>query len=290
MFDPDSDIDGKSGKRSFSTAGEKRRKPQPSAEQEYEEGIEGVWDSPTISSSSSTEPFVIPQAFGKRSFSSAFGTNSWDDWMSKRRDPTPSNRDVELLSTLSQGPTTGRHQMKTIYPGSAGVYATAASPTLLLVNGLGAGALIYDRVGRQVHLHSFHMKLYLQPSVGDYASRTDVYLIYDRQTNGALPAVLDILEESLSMALPRFDNRHRFEVLLHRSYSTCPPNSQYGYGGNCGCIDDVFKKLDGRLTQYKGDNSLIGSIASGSLLLLIIGRDEGNGDYVEFSYRLVYSE
>ena len=288
MFDPDVDIDGKSGKRSVGSSGGKRYKPQESLEQEYEEGIEGVWDDSSSSSSSSSTPFVTPTStnfgLGKRSFHQAFDRNSWDDWMGR-----PRQRDIDTLASLASVPRVISHQPKTIYGAPAGQIVTINNPVRLLINGISAGSTVYERTGRQLHLQSIQLKIYVHPVDDGIPSRTDVYVFYDKQTNGALAAVTDFMEGVSSMEMTRFDNRHRFETLIHRVYSTSPFSSTTGTGASTGCVDDVFKKLNGRIVQYMGDDALVASIASGALILYICGVST-QGDLVEFNYRIVYTE
>ena len=288
MFDPESDIDNKKGRRVVGASGSKRRKQDTSVEQEYEEDIEGSWvSSPTVSSSSSSEPFVVPTS-SKRSFSDAFGRNSWEDWKSKRFVPRP--EDVRLLSSLSSG---RRGEIKYYTSGVFGNDMSTAENCVLL-NGIAVGSGVGQRNGRQITLRSFEMKsVFWQTTAGaaQQPSRTDIYLVYDRQPNGALAATTDILDSATSLAFPKMEAKPRFEVLLHRVVTLGSFDNttlQKSYGVRDGCCVDCYKSLGGKIVQYKSDNALIADIATGALLLLCVGYHDTYTNSAYINCRVTY--
>lgn len=158
------------------------------------------------------------------------------------------------------------------------------------INLMRAGSSYFNRIGRKINMKSVRVNFYLVPIRAvtniDYAR---VLLIYDRQCNGALPALSDILQTTDqagtnttgNMSNANLNNRDRFKILRDQRI-TLPGIPAGGPPWEPTHMFDAvtpttnvewFVKLGGLETQFKADSSpaVIGDIATGSLLLLTLG-------------------
>lgn len=178
-----------------------------------------------------------------------------------------------------------------------------------------AGSSFNNRVGRKLEMKS----LYITGAVvvRSYASSTlqedyaRIIVVYDRQTNGALPAIGDYLLSvnqaggTSSTVFDQFNvnNRDRF-VTLADMRLTLPVVGLAGAGvpnlfgpveGNRRTFNiQKFINLRNLVTQYKADSSpaVIGDIATGSLILITMGAfGAGAESYqLNLTYRLRYTD
>lgn len=159
-----------------------------------------------------------------------------------------------------------------------------------LLNGLAQGAAQSQRIGNKVAMKSVRIRgqiLNLATTVATYG-RIIVY--YDKQTNGANCANSDLLQTTTSVpgntttvfSELNLTNVERFTIL--RDYTISLPSVTYAAGvqTNLG-IDpgqnpsggsildvDMFIKLKGLQTLYKGATSAVGDISTGGLFLALL--------------------
>lgn len=174
-------------------------------------------------------------------------------------------------------------------------FTTAGTVTCL--NEIQAGSSFYNRIGRRIEIQSAQLNLSLKPvgtNVSDYYEPDflRIMLVYDSQTNGAIPALADILQSvdqtgaaltSRAYSLLNLNNRDRFTVirdikLTAPSYSTNAAGEPQITGTADQqnwkqVIDDYTTKCKGCLTQYKADSNpaVIGDISTGALYLVTTG-------------------
>lgn len=168
--------------------------------------------------------------------------------------------------------------------------------SIIPLNLIQAGSSFFNRVGRKVELRSIEFQMIQQPLNVSRANGTDtlrVAIVYDRQTNGALPALADIFQDTeqngtnttASQSGLNLNNRDRFSIVMDKRFmlpaatatagvlTNVWPNSM---GGDKGADDGVgliheYRKLGGLLTHYKADSSpaVIGDVATGALYLVV---------------------
>lgn len=179
----------------------------------------------------------------------------------------------------------------TAAPGGASL-ACNATGSIICLNQIQAGSSFFNRIGRKIEMKTVRIFCIIQPANVIKSPPNDllrVALIYDRQTNGALPAITDIFQDTEQNATNTTDsysginlnNRDRFLVVSDRRImlpnvqnvsglvDIAWPNSFSG-NNNDYMIDD-FRKLGNLVTHYKADSSpaVIGDIATGALLLVV---------------------
>jgi len=120
--------------------------------------------------------------------------------------------------------------------------------TIYLLNGIAAGSTSTTRIGRVINLKSVFIRGILYPhadSQGSLWSRTDLYVVYDRQPNGVAMVITDFLKISSSLELPVLANQSRFVTVLHRYWV----NGGYLFDGGT-CCADTSRKFVQMVTEY----------------------------------------
>jgi len=175
------------------------------------------------------------------------------------------------------------------FPGGTTTIDTTGSIGAL--NLIQSGSGFYNRIGRRIEMKSIHFKGNITPTANQ-ATVTDyirIVLIYDRQTNGAYPAIGDILQ-STDQAGANTTNcysglnmnyRDRFSILRDMKIVIPECTNTAGVISTTMAIDptkplnnlEFFVKLKGLLTQYRADSNpaVIGDIATGALYLVLLG-------------------
>lgn len=171
-----------------------------------------------------------------------------------------------------------------------GTVTLDSTGSVTALNLIRAGSSYFNRIGRKIEMQSIRLVAEVLPlrtiAAQDYIR---ILIIYDRQTNGALPAITDILQttdqaganSTTSFSGLNLNNRDRFVVLRDHHVTLPSMTDTAGVITNLGLEDpisrtfnfDDYVKLRGMLVQYKADSApaVIGDIATGSLLLVTLG-------------------
>jgi len=148
--------------------------------------------------------------------------------------------------------------------GSSVIDSTGA---LVLLNGLARGDEINERNGREVVMKSVQINFGVQCTI---TTGTDQYarvlLVYDRQSNGAAPAITDILVSNNTTAVRNLENRRRFKILMDRRYTL----NQASEAGSK-ISDSFYRRLRHPITFNSGDAGTVADITTGSLYLVTMG-------------------
>jgi len=143
-----------------------------------------------------------------------------------------------------------------------------------------------NRHGNRIVMKSIEMKWYIYAGASQTIPQAYVgALIYDKQPNGALPAVTDLWTSATSLAFKNLDNSHRF-VFLKKIEGFMPPIAD----------DPDVKEVNSYLkldlpTFYDANAGAITDITTGSLLLFILGDQafsDGTHPLIRLSCRLRY--
>jgi len=165
-------------------------------------------------------------------------------------------------------------------------YQFDTTGSIIPLNLMQAGSSFFNRIGRKIEMKNIRIVgniLPLRTGAEDYAR---IMIVYDRQTNGAIPAMADMLEttpqngtnNTTSYSGINLNNRDRF-TLLRDMRLALPSVSVAGtVQTNLGiqdpvcplCNIDMFVKLKGMVTQFKADSSpaVIGDVATGAIYLV----------------------
>jgi len=164
-----------------------------------------------------------------------------------------------------------------------------ASGAIGAINLIRAGSSYFNRIGRKINMKSVRCNFYLAPiravTVIDYVR---IMLVYDKQANGALPSITDILQSTdqagtnttTNMSNANLNNRDRFKILRDQRITLAavaagPPLQPTNMFDQVSPNTNIewFVKLGGMETQFRADSApaVIGDIATGALLLVTLG-------------------
>lgn len=185
----------------------------------------------------------------------------------------------------------GRHELKSVDV-PTGVVLCNTTAVITPLNLIRAGSSFNNRVGRKIEMISLRLvgqMVSVRTTVAQDYNR--IMLVYDRQTNGALPAIADILQATDQAGTNTTDsftginlnNRDRFVIL--RDEHLCMPTQTQAAGtvitnpgGQIDPVSTTFKldwyvKLKGLVAQFKADSApaVIGDISTGGLYLVTFG-------------------
>lgn len=139
-------------------------------------------------------------------------------------------------------------------------YSTTTAGQIVLVNGIATGTDFTNRVGREITIKS----LYGRCTFADATQINMVRLmyVYDKQTNGVLPAITDILSNASVYSPNNLNNRDRFVTLYDKVMVTSPQGPEVVF-------DSVYRPMS-TPTVYSGTAATIDTIATGAIYQIFI--------------------
>lgn len=158
--------------------------------------------------------------------------------------------------------------------GTGGISSWTTGGTM---NVIATGTGESQRVGRKVTLKNIylHGELVL-PSTSSVTLCTDQFrmiVFIDKQANGVIAGVTDVLQTASINSFRNLANQERFVILKDKYYdinASTTSNATTTTGGHSYHIK-MYKKLDLPI-EYSGTNGTIGEIKSNNLVMLCISR------------------
>jgi hypothetical protein len=241
----------------------------------------------------------------------------------RRYNPLTTRTPATLTTTSPELKSIDVGSATTTAPGGTDLYCNTASTSIIPLNLIAAGSSFFNRIGRRIELRSIDICFQIQNISGVSrlvpADLLRIMVVYDRQTNGALPSISDIIQDTdsnannltNSMSGPNLNNRDRFMVLFDKrvqlpvtvlstgSGVTFPfPNStggantkDFGFG-----VHRYYRKLPKLITQYKADSTtpVIGDIATGGVYIFTLCTQNASGSegfyIINWHSRIRYSD
>lgn len=160
-------------------------------------------------------------------------------------------------------------------------YAFDTTGSVTLLNGVATGTDFTDRIGRKIVLKSLYLRGIIKPvdnNVGNTLCR--MLVVYDMQSNGAAPAITDVLKSSSPAAQLNMNNRDRFRVLIDKQFALGAVSDAAGASlAGSPTVHSLKKYKKCNLeVLFNGTTNAIGSIATGSLYMITVGDQvAGNG-------------
>lgn len=138
-----------------------------------------------------------------------------------------------------------------------------ATWTINCLNDVVQGTTATTRIGRKILMKSINIQGVVATSTGNAAR---ILIVYDKQSNGALPAATDVLTSNTLMAMQNLDNRDRFIILAdilpyEQEENISNPSASSGFGWK----RYIKCNLE---TIYNGTLGTIADITTGSLLIM----------------------
>jgi hypothetical protein len=134
---------------------------------------------------------------------------------------------------------------------------TAAQPANLIVTGDTAT----DRTGRKVLMKSFYLRYTVIPTSNANSTQVRILVVYDKQTNGTLATITDVLTVNDFNALNNLNNSQRFVTIADHMSEMMP-------FANASTSGIIFKKLNLE-ALYSASTGAITDIATGSILVFV---------------------
>lgn len=159
--------------------------------------------------------------------------------------------------------------------------ATTNIATTGLVNtisGVAAGTDYNNRIGRKIMMRSLLIRMTLEPIATTSAPTGDVVRVivfYDTQTNGVLPTIAQLLQNSQFDDPLNLDNRDRFRIIMDKFIGMNPVTYTAGaLTAGAPVVKTLTKyrkfKLEG---IFSGVTSTVGSIATGGIFIAYISKN-----------------
>lgn len=143
-------------------------------------------------------------------------------------------------------------------PISSNWVAPAASNTINLI---AQGTADNQRIGRKITMTSFQMRWSFGPLTTG-GSPLRVLVVYDKQSNSALPATIEVLEQDDFHSPMSLGHADRYVIL--QSFITEP----ISLGNNLIVAGECYKKM-GLDTMYGGTTAAITSVNTGSVFIMV---------------------
>ncbi len=158
---------------------------------------------------------------------------------------------------------------------ASATYACDTTGTVTALNLVAQGDDDNNRIGRQIYCKSIRVIGHFIPQSATATASTlaRVMLVWDSQPNGALATITQILNASTSLTHTNLDNRERFTILRDTftplgSFSNTASQAVSG-APTVACINEYIK-LGGQKVTYSNTTGVIGSVATGALLMVTI--------------------
>jgi len=165
---------------------------------------------------------------------------------------------------------------------------TTGAVTLLAVPVLGSD--MTNRIGRKIKLKSVYIRGLLQrestavDTVHD-ACLCRLMLVYDKQPNGAAPAITDILVTASSISQLNLNNRDRFQILKDKQWVVGPywtntvATQSFGIADRVCYPVKIYQKLDLEMIFNSTNGGTIADVNSGAFYLVTIGHRADGGSF-----------
>ena len=100
------------------------------------------------------------------------------------------------------------------------LYNFDTTGTIQLLNGCSQATDYNDRIGRKIIVRSIQLRGLVYPlDTTTATSLCRMILLYDCQTNGAAPAITDVITSATSTAPLNLNNRDRFKILMDKQWA-----------------------------------------------------------------------
>lgn len=182
----------------------------------------------------------------------------------------------------------------------------ATPPVGYTLNCIAVGSGYFNRIGSKINMKSLHIRGFVGPNGTTATDMGRIVVIYDRQTNGALPALTTILSQRDSAGTAQqsgtsevnLDYRDRFIIL--RDYEIYFPSTSVAGGvdttsfpGEMSRIDvNMFIPMKDLLTHYKASSAppVVGDISCGGVYIYCVSNVAANPWSFTYSGRLRYDD
>lgn len=167
---------------------------------------------------------------------------------------------------------------------AATTYGCDSTGSVTVLNSVDEGTGVSQRVGRKICMKSVQLRGVVVPqdvpgaAANVSAQLCRVMLVWDKQPNGVIATIANILSASTSCSYINLDYRERFVVLMDKHYGLGPlyvdttATQTWSAVDKCTAVVNKYKRLpQGTDVIFDGTGGGIADINSGALLLVTIG-------------------
>lgn len=199
--------------------------------------------------------------------------------------PSRANPRLNQRTSGLMGMVTGTGAEKKFVDTNGTDVAVTAAAVITLLNGVTQGVNANERVGKKVTWRSILLRMLVGPGATPTSFPFRIMLVWDKQTNAAAPTLVQLLASTSIVSPNLMDNRARFAVVLDWV-------DFIDIAGKSFAPRQVYIRKNFQ-TIFSGITNTVGSIASGSLYLFVIGGSTaaaGTGPSVVWWSRLRYTD
>ena len=189
----------------------------------------------------------------------------------------------------------GQEEVKFVDTPSAVKVPVSGASTIDFLNDIAAGTDYSERIGRSIKLISLQVHGYASPQddTTDYTYCRYI-IVHDRQPQGALPAVADILASDTPYSFTKWDNKNRFAVLRDAAFAIGKVDTtatQSFAGGVLLYPLDIFVPLNNIEMKFSATAGAIANVVQGAIYMICMSTGAANAS-VQFKLatRIRFSE
>lgn len=173
-------------------------------------------------------------------------------------------------------------------------YECDTTGSVVALNLCDEGTSVSERIGRKICIKSVQIRGFLLPQDGQVSSAScRVMLVWDKQVNGVIATIAEILSASTSHSFMNLDNRERFVVLMDKmfSFGISDTTMPLGNGPSTAVVNKYKKMPEGSFTIFDGTGGGIADVNTGALYLVTIGNNQaGLGRNLVAATRVRYTD
>lgn len=143
------------------------------------------------------------------------------------------------------------------------VTTLSTTPQIILLNGVATGTDYNTRVGREITMSSLYFRFQFASTVNAFLR---FMIVYDKQCNGAAPAITDILSAITFVSANNLNNKDRFVTIMDKTVAFDTARQLYMF-------QKKYRKLN-TVTQFTGTGATVGSIGTGSVYLIVFSQND----------------
>jgi hypothetical protein len=189
---------------------------------------------------------------------------------------------LSLTRTINLPRNTGMRGEYKTHDVAAGSYEMDTTGTIVCLNLIAAGTDYNQRIGRQIHIKAVKFSMYTYPqSTSAAGTKYKIMLIQDKQPNGALAGITDVLNAVHGTSQNNLQNRNRFRIIRAWSgvlgYYNETATQAMNSDNNTVNFEEYVKTS--MVTTYNAATANIADITTNALLFLVCGTRATNSGY-----------
>lgn len=165
-------------------------------------------------------------------------------------------------------------------------YVADTTGTLTLLATIAQGDTLQQRVGQRVMLTNLLIRGQVASGSTTATALATLIIVYDRQPQGALPAITDVLDASISNSFQRVDFRDRFFLCARWDFNLTGNSVTPATGGENIRLDFNVALRKPATYDQTATTGAIGTIRTGALYAITVGNNAAGTTAPNFT--LVY--